>query len=724
MGKTNKAVKQKVKKEQVPKPKKEPKPKKNPAAKPGGGAKNKRSKEGAEVPFYKSISMKLIASFLVPVICIIVLGVTSYQRAATAVVGSYRSSVEQTVSMMQQYISLIISSEKDEFKNYLTDATLKKYFGGLMSDVEVGPARGDYQGKLRTKMSLDRKVKGAYFFADNSMTLDYSESVTAGDMYSAYVATAQGEKAMSSGVSWFVFGQDPDADAALNIDTEGYCIRIAKKYNDYKVAMVIDIDAPTVRSAMQSLDPGTGGYVSLITEDGVEFYSDGEAQPQGTLVYGTDFYQRALENSEVSGSETVTVSGTEYLFIYSKLQVGDNTMVAALIPQARLLAQTSEIKRLCVILTIVAAIIALVLGIAISNSMSGTIRYILRQLRKVAKGDLTVHLSTKRKDELGLLCGGVNDTVEHIKRLIVKVNEVSQQVGESAAYVASASGTFMETSQDIQSAVSEIEVGVNKLDSGSGDCLNQMDSLSGKINNVSSNAGEIEKLTNATGSTINTGISSVQGLTRSAESTAEITRNVIVSIEELEAKSKSIGNIVSAINEIAEQTNLLSLNASIEAARAGEAGRGFAVVAEEIRKLADQCLLSAGQIAQIVEEIVAQTGDVVEIAKQAESVVSSQSGAVEETTSSFRLIDKQVEELLMALQTISSNVQEMGGARNQTLSAIESISAVSAETAACSTSVYDAAGTQLKAIQDLDHASQQLAGKADSLLELLSTFQV
>ena len=97
---------------------------------------------------------------------------------------------------------------------------------------------------------------------------------------------------------------------------------------------------------------------------------------------------------------------------------------------------------------------------------------------------------------------------------------------------------------------------------------------------------------------------------------------------------------------------------------------------------------------------------------------------MDDTTSSFRQIDNQVEELLRALQTISNNVQEMNGARNETLSAIESISAASTETAACSTSVYDAAGTQMKAIQDLDQASQKLASKADSLLDILAIFHV
>ena len=75
----------------------------------------------------------------------------------------------------------------------------------------------------------------------------------------------------------------------------------------------------------------------------------------------------------------------------------------------------------------------------------------------------------------------------------------------------------------------------------------------------------------------------------------------------------------------------------------------------------------------IVNEIIGKTGQVVEIARQAETVVSSQSGAVEETTASFRHIDELVAQLLQALETIINNVQEMNGARNETLTAIESI---------------------------------------------------
>ena len=81
-------------------------------------------------------------------------------------------------------------------------------------------------------------------------------------------------------------------------------------------------------------------------------------------------------------------------------------------------------------------------------------------------------------------------------------------------------------------------------------------------------------------------------------------------------------------------------------------------------------------------------------------------------------------QLIQALHTISNNVQEMNGARNETLSAIESISDASTQTAECSSSVHSAAGTQLDAIKNLDEASQSLTTKAQSLLDALSTFQV
>ena len=97
---------------------------------------------------------------------------------------------------------------------------------------------------------------------------------------------------------------------------------------------------------------------------------------------------------------------------------------------------------------------------------------------------------------------------------------------------------------------------------------------------------------------------------------------------------------------------------------------------------------------------------------------------MEETTASFRQIDQQVESLLEALATISSNVSEMNTSRVETLETIESISAVCAKTSACSTSVYTAVETQMGASKELTDAADTLQRRAGRLRDVLSTFTV
>lgn len=58
------------------------------------------------IPLWKRIRFKLIFAFLIPVVFIIVLGFVSYQKATTQIIATYRDSVDQTVSMMNQYLTL------------------------------------------------------------------------------------------------------------------------------------------------------------------------------------------------------------------------------------------------------------------------------------------------------------------------------------------------------------------------------------------------------------------------------------------------------------------------------------------------------------------------------------------------------------------------------------------------------------------------------------------
>lgn len=586
--------------------------------------KNTKKRKTNSIPLYRQLRTKLIAAFMVPVICIILLGVVSYQRASKAIVSNYEKSLQETMTMTNQYLTLVIDTVRSNYKSYLYDDDLSKYLKGFMEETPAKKLAVEYTKDMKRDANTNTQISNIYVISDRVISLTSSAPTTSA-LLTAYTQDVQGAQVDDERSSYHLFGSLCDADEALGTHKLNYSLRIAKYINNTKSILLVDLDRDIILDSLSSLSAGDGSYAALITHDGTELYSDGNAT-RNSVFTSSDFYKEVAE-AEESGMKYVDYNGEKYLFLYSPMyspKSPQGSMICTLIPESTILAQAAGIKTVAMILVIVAVIIAALLGYLLSAHINGNIYRILHQLQLVSDGDLTVQLRSKSKDEFNLLAGGVNSMTDSMKALITNVTEASNSLNLAAGQVSNASDTFLQTAGNIQSAITEIDAGVTQLDTNSEDCLTQMDSLSGKIGTVADGTKEIITMTQHASSSINDGLSSMSVLTDSAQKTSEITDHVIQAIEVLAEKSRSIGQIVETINSIAKKTNLLSLNASIEAASAGEAGRGFAVVAEQIRKLADQSAASAGQIQVIIDDIVTTTYGVVDVAKEAESTVEFQ----------------------------------------------------------------------------------------------------
>src|SRR5207248_5559396 len=84
----------------------------------------------------------------------------------------------------------------------------------------------------------------------------------------------------------------------------------------------------------------------------------------------------------------------------------------------------------------------------------------------------------------------------------------------------------------------------------------------------------------------------------------DVVSKVVSTMDEINASSKKISDIIGVIDGIAFQTNILALNAAVEAARAGEQGRGFAVVAGEVRNLAQRSAAAAKEVKTLIGDSV------------------------------------------------------------------------------------------------------------------------
>ncbi|MDF2543278.1 MAG: hypothetical protein K0S47_2996 [Herbinix sp.] len=682
-----------------------------------------QSQYSTSVVWYRSIQFKLIAAFLLPVCFVILIGVISYQKASTAIVDKFNQSSLQAIDMTGEYLRFGLESVDTTVVQYIMDTKVQNYFYGLYNkDTEkLTLVYQDLSTSLSRKQVSDSFIENIHAMSAGIDGIMSSTGKTVNGLYQEFLKAQAGSKLVDGKDVQYWIGKDEGFDSQLKIHTEDYALRYVRSFNKGEAVILVDITTDTLHEILQRLNFGKDSVVGIITADGRELLNTQPEDPEATMFYSKDFYQKSLLSKENLDSEDVTIDGKEYLYLYSKVG-GTDILICSLIPKAVIVQQVSSIKHMTILLVLLASIIAIAIGAVLALGIQSIIGYIIAELKKISSGNLAVKLKVKSKDEFLVLSNGINDMVENMRSLIEKVLKQSSYVSASTEQVGESAKVLSLATAGINEAMNEIQTGVNQQANDSESCLMQMDDLSGKLELVYGRSNEINTLAGETKVSIDQGITSIQVLNEKANSTTRITTRIIQNIETLEQKSISISKIIGTINEIADETNLLSLNASIEAARAGKAGLGFQVVAEEIRKLADQSILAVKEIELLIKDIQQETKNAVRTAGEAEDIVKEQGTAVTNTKQSFSDMNHHVERLIDHVSMIMESIHTIDNARAGTLTAIENISAVSQQTAAATLSVSDATSHQLTEVDSLHALSEELKENAVSLEEAVNKF--
>ncbi|OOM16462.1 methyl-accepting chemotaxis protein [Clostridium saccharobutylicum] len=378
-----------------------------------------------------------------------------------------------------------------------------------------------------------------------------------------------------------------------------------------------------------------------------------------------------------------------------------------------------------IILNIIGAALAVVLGILISRDITKPLTKVKVFAEKLANYDFSASIDFKRKDEFGQVVTALNIAQKNVNKLIRTIMDNSHNISAS--------------SQELFAAVEEITAQVEDIDEVVSNITNEMEGIGATSEEISASIEEVDSGINKLSSKALEGSNDSNELKEKAIKIKNSSQNAIKATEELYIKKqermiKAIedGNVVKdikimadTIGSIAEQTNLLALNAAIEAARAGEQGKGFAVVAEEVKKLAEQSAEAVKSIqhtiSKVQEAFKNSTDNGKDLLKFINKDVNAQLRAYEDTGNNYyddsEFISKMSDEIAAMSEEITVSVSQINEAM-QSMTDIDQKSIERMET------IKENIEQTTNAIEQIDLTAKDQAELTENLNQIVLKFKV
>ena len=401
------------------------------------------------------------------------------------------------------------------------------------------------------------------------------------------------------------------------------------------------------------------------TADGRELNKEILAQREGSLRY-------------------LDASGTERIAIFSAIPdrnwivVGDTIL-------SEFTQDAANLRNISAAVALVATLIlAALLYSAIRSMLLRPLAQATHTARKLATGDLTIRLQTKRTDEVGQLLTSINSIGQGLANVVWNIRHGTKTLSTATNEIAAGN---LDLSSRTEQQASSLE-----------ETASAMEEMTSTVKENAANAEQANQLAR-TASEV-----AVKG--------GNVVAEVVNTMDSINQSSKKIVDIISVIDGIAFQTNILALNAAVEAARAGEQGRGFAVVAGEVRSLAQRSSAAAREIKGLIEDSVHKV-------QSGSKLVAHAGETMSEVVASIKRVDNIMHEISSASREQSIGIEQV----NQAIAQMDQVTQQNAalvEQAAAAAESLQSQTTELNNVVDVFKIKSDGHGTADEATEMVT----